>query len=152
MRIMRGRIWSHKFVSYYIIRKIFTLLQPHPLRARVRFRVLDRSCIDSSHFNLPSSTPQIIQLVMALLRYLKSTASLPIATETTLGDAVTQSANAAVLREVQLQAKQPRKRKAYTAFMIAFETWRRLSSYHGTFVLYAPARSQRYTVVGIMHL
>ena len=110
MRIMQCHIWSNKFVSHYIIyAKIFTLLRPHPLRARVRFRALDRSCIDSSHFNLPSSTPQIVQLVMALLRYFKSTASLPIATETTLGDAVMQSANAAVLREVQLQAKQLRK-------------------------------------------
>ena len=41
-------------------------------------------------------------------------ASLPIAEETALGDTVTQSANAAVLREVQV--KRPRKRKAYTVF------------------------------------
>ena len=54
---------------------------------------------------------------MALFRYFKSTASLPTATETTLGDAVMQSANAAVLHEVQLQAKQPGKCKAYTAFI-----------------------------------
>ena len=39
--------------------------------------------------------------------------------ETQLGDVVTQSANAAVLREVQhrLQANQLRKRKAYTVFI-----------------------------------
>ena len=51
---------------------------------------------------------------MALLRYFQVTASLPTAENTTLGDTVTQSANAAVLREVQ--AERPRKRKAYTVF------------------------------------
>ena len=51
---------------------------------------------------------------MALLRYFQVTASLPTAEDTTLGDTVTQSANAAVLREVQ--AERPRKRKAYTVF------------------------------------
>ena len=39
---------------------------------------------------------------------------LTTAKETTLSDSVTQSANTAVLREVQ--AKRPRKRKAYTAY------------------------------------
>ena len=51
---------------------------------------------------------------MALLRYFQVTASLPTAEDTTLCDTVTQSANAAVLREVQ--AERPRKRKAYTVF------------------------------------
>lgn len=51
---------------------------------------------------------------MALLHYFQSTASLPTANETALGDTVTKSANAAVLCE--MQAKPPRKRKAYTAF------------------------------------
>ena len=40
--------------------------------------------------------------------------SLQTIQEMTLGDTVTQAANAAVLREVQ--AKRPGKRKAYTAF------------------------------------
>ena len=51
---------------------------------------------------------------MALLRYFQAQAFLPTAEETTLGDTVTQLANASVLREVQV--KRPRKRKAYTAF------------------------------------
>ena len=51
---------------------------------------------------------------MAMLRYFQVTASLPTAEDTTLGDTVTQSTNAAVLREVQ--AERPRKRKAYTMF------------------------------------
>ena len=51
---------------------------------------------------------------MALLRYFQVTAYLPTAEDMTLGDTVTQSANAAVLREVQ--AERPRKRKAYTVF------------------------------------
>ena len=51
---------------------------------------------------------------MALLRYFQAQASSPTAEETTLSDTVTPSANAAVLREVQV--KRPRKRKAYTAF------------------------------------
>ena len=51
---------------------------------------------------------------MALLRYFQAQASSPTAEETTLSDTVTQSANAAVLREVQV--KRPRKHKAYTAF------------------------------------
>ena len=51
---------------------------------------------------------------MALLCYFQVTAFLPTAEDTTLGDTVTQSANAAVLREVQ--AEWPRKRKAYTVF------------------------------------
>ena len=55
-----------------------------------------------------------VELVMALLRYFQAQASLPTAEETALGDTVIQSANAAVLREVQV--KRPRKRKAYTAF------------------------------------
>ena len=46
--------------------------------------------------------------------YFQTQASLPTAEETTLSDTVTQSANAAVLHEVQV--KRPRKRKAYTAF------------------------------------
>ena len=65
---------------------------------------------DFSHFN-QCSTPQI---VMALFRYFQPTASLPTTKETALGDTVTQSANTAVLREVQ--AKRPGKRKTYTAF------------------------------------
>ena len=48
------------------------------------------------------------------MAFFQSTAPLPTATETSLRDAVTQSANAAVLREVQ--AKRLRKRKAYSAF------------------------------------
>ena len=51
---------------------------------------------------------------MALLRYFQVTASLPTAEDTTLSDTVTQSANAAVLREVQ--PERPRKCKAYTVF------------------------------------
>ena len=75
-----------------------------------RYRCLK---FETSHYNQRSSTPQIVVLVMALLRFFQSTASLPTAKETRLGNTVTQSANAAILREVQ-QAKQPRKRKAYT--------------------------------------
>ena len=52
--------------------------------------------------------------MIALFRYFQATTSLPTAEETALGDTVTQSANAVVLREVQ--AKRPGKRKAYTAF------------------------------------
>ena len=55
-----------------------------------------------------------IELVMALLRYFQAQASLPTAEQTALSDTVTQSANAAVLREVQVE--RPRRRKAYTAF------------------------------------
>ena len=51
---------------------------------------------------------------MALLRYFQAKASLSTTEETGLGDTLTQSANAAIIREVQ--AKRPRKRKAYTAF------------------------------------
>ena len=51
---------------------------------------------------------------MALLHYFQVTASLPTAKETALGDTVTQSANATVLREVQ--AERPRKCKPYTVF------------------------------------
>ena len=51
---------------------------------------------------------------MALLHYFQVTASLPTAKETALGDTVTQSANATVLREVQ--AERPRKHKPYTVF------------------------------------
>ena len=51
---------------------------------------------------------------MALLHYFQVTASLPTAEDMTLGDTVTQSANAAVLRKVQ--AERQRKRKAYTVF------------------------------------
>ena len=50
---------------------------------------------------------------MALLHYSQSMASLPTAKETRLRDTVTQSANAAVLCEIQ-QAKWLRMRKAYT--------------------------------------
>ena len=53
-------------------------------------------------------------MVMALLRYFKAKASLPTAEETALGDTVTQLANTAVLREIQ--AKRPKKRKAYTMY------------------------------------
>ena len=63
-----------------------------------------------------SSKPQIVELVMALLHYSQSMASLPTAKETRLRDTVTQSANAAVLREIQ-QVKWPRMRKAYTEML-----------------------------------
>ena len=51
---------------------------------------------------------------MALLRYFQVTASLLTAEETAFGDTVTQSANVAVLHEVQ--AERPRKHKPYTVF------------------------------------
>ena len=51
---------------------------------------------------------------MALLRYFQVTAALPTAKETALGDTMTQSANAAVLRKVQ--AERPRRCKPYTVF------------------------------------
>ena len=50
------------------------------------------------HFDQRSSTPQIVELVLALLPYFKA-ASLLTAKEMALGDTVTQSANAAVLCE-----------------------------------------------------
>ena len=40
---------------------------------------------ETLHFNQLSSTPQLVVLVMALLHYFQSTASLPTAKETTLG-------------------------------------------------------------------
>ena len=49
---------------------------------------------------------------MALLRYFQVTAFLPTAEETAIGNTVTQSANAAVLRE--MQAEWLRKREPYT--------------------------------------
>ena len=57
--------------------------------------------------------------MIALFRYFQLANSLPTARETQLGDVMTQSANAAVLHEIQqrLQANQPRKRKAYTVFI-----------------------------------
>ena len=42
------------------------------------------------------SVLQIVELVMALLRYFQATVSLPTAKETALDDTLTQSANAAV--------------------------------------------------------
>ena len=51
---------------------------------------------------------------MALLPYFQSTVSLPTAEEMILSNTVTQSANAAVLCEVQ--AERLRKRKPYTVF------------------------------------
>ena len=62
---------------------------------------------------LRCSTPLQVA-AMALLRYFQVTASLPTAEDTILVNTVTQSENAAVLREVQ--AERPRKRKAYTVF------------------------------------
>ena len=52
--------------------------------------------------------------LMALLRCFQTTVFLTTAEETAFADSVTQSANATVLHEVQ--AKRPRKRKAYTLF------------------------------------
>ena len=52
---------------------------------------------------------------MGVLLYFLFMASLPTAKETSLRDIVVQSANIAILHEVQ-RAKMPRKRKAYTAF------------------------------------
>ena len=52
-----------------------------------------------SHFDQRSSIPQIVELVTALLHYFQATASLSTAKETALGDTLTQSANAAVLRK-----------------------------------------------------
>ena len=82
-------------------------------------RVTDvRSKLENSDFDQRSATLQIVVLVMALLiSNLRPPCQQPKkqAKETRFGDTVTQSANTAVLREVQ-QAKRPRKRKAYTAF------------------------------------
>ena len=59
---------------------------------------------------------------MALLRYFQATASLPTAKETALGDTMTQSANAAVLREVQTERL--RKSKPYTVFTPVYYHWK----------------------------
>ena len=89
MRIMRGHIWSDKFVSHYII-----LAYDSYARRHVHSLALARQTV-------ALLTP-LQSAVMALLRYFQVTASLPTAEETALGDTVTQSANAAVLREVQV--------------------------------------------------
>ena len=44
------------------------------------------SKLETLHFNQCSSTPQIVVLVMAMLRYFQSTASLPTAKEAKLKD------------------------------------------------------------------
>ena len=75
----------------------------------------DVTCIVSlSRAKLLRCLTPLQSAVMALLRYFQVTASLPTAEETALGDTVTQSTNATVLREVQ--ADRPRKRKPYTVF------------------------------------
>ena len=61
-----------------------------------------RSC---AHARLLRCLTPLQVAAMALLRYFQVTASLPTAEDTTLGDTVTQSANAAVLREVQADAE-----------------------------------------------
>ena len=70
-----------------------------------------RSC---THARLLRCSTPLQVAAMALLRYFQVTASLPTAEDTILVNTVTQSENAAVLREVQ--AERPRKRKAYTVF------------------------------------
>ena len=51
----------------------------------VHVRVTDiRLNLETLHLNQRSSTPQIVMLVMALLHYFQSMASLPTAKETTL--------------------------------------------------------------------
>ena len=87
MRIMRGHSWSDKFVSHYII-------IAHDVTC------VHRSCARARL--LRCLTPLQVA-AMALLRYFQVTASLPTAEDTTLGDTATQSANAAVLREVQAE-------------------------------------------------
>ena len=89
--------------------------------------------IDTSHFNLPSSTPLDRPAGDGFASFFfQPTTPLPTAKETMLGDVVMQLANAAVQREVQLVAKQLRKHKAYTMFTAE---WRanigRYASKHG---------------------
>ena len=66
------------------------------------------SKLETLHVNQRSSTPQIVVLVMTLLHYFQSMASLPTAKEARFTVPVTQTANVAVLCERQ-QAKWPRK-------------------------------------------
>lgn len=104
--IMRGHIWSHKFVSHYIS-LAYTSTTPtssHDATFKCTFAL-----------NQHSSTPQIVELVTDLFRYFQAAASLPTVKEMAL-TILWHSWQLQPSYWGQVQQKWPRKRKAYTAF------------------------------------